>query len=57
MFSNIWILFQICMWSKNPANYINIGKQSTESCGFDKETMTPQMEYSNIQYVLAYVEP
>jgi len=42
----------ICMWSKNPANYINIGKQSTESCGFDKETMTPQMEYSNIQKVV-----
>ena len=40
------------MWPENGASYQNIGKQSSVTCGFDRDTRTPQLEYSNTQYVL-----
>jgi len=37
----------ICMFTENQAMYQNIGRQSTERCGYDTKTMTPQFEYTN----------
>ena len=45
------------MFTENQAMYQNIGRQSTERCGYDTKTMTPQFEYTNTEYVPMLVTP
>ncbi|XP_068699064.1 uncharacterized protein [Montipora foliosa] len=40
----------VCMWATNGASYQNIGRTSTERCGYEREFRTFRLEYKNPNY-------
>ena len=43
------------MWATNSASYQNIGRTSTERCGYEREFRTFRLEYKNPEYVLPII--
>ncbi|XP_068754904.1 uncharacterized protein [Montipora capricornis] len=40
----------VCMWSTNGARYENIGRTSTERCGYERQFRAFRLEYKNPDY-------